>query len=64
VSTEQEEPTVPDGDVPKVAPRQRQCGRCGVFSVAPDVDPGDLSDWWACAPCRAALFPSSVQPPR
>ena len=58
---ESEQPTAPDGDASDIASRQRQCGRCrGVFAVALDVDDAELSDWWVCQPCRAALFPSNL----
>lgn len=60
-SAESEEPTASDRDVPDVASRQRQCGRCrGLFALAPDVDDAELSDWWVCPPCRVALFPSNI----
>jgi hypothetical protein len=43
---------------------RRQCGRCRAFFAAePDVDPRSLAEWWACPPCRAALFPAKAAPP-
>ena len=54
---EGDQPPEPDHDVPGVASRQRQCGRCrGVFTVARGVYDEELSDWWVCQPCRSALF--------
>jgi hypothetical protein len=41
----------------------RQCGRCRRFFAAEaGLDPRLLIEWWACAPCRAALFPARSQP--
>jgi hypothetical protein len=49
---------VPDAAVP-VAAGQRQCGRCrGFFAAEPGFDALVPQDWWACPPCRAALFPA------
>ena len=39
-------------------PPQRQCGRCRrSFPAEAGLDPRSLREWWACPPCRAALFP-------
>ena len=58
-----DEPTTVEG-TPDVASRQRQCGRCrGVFAVVPGIYDEELSDWWVCQPCRAALFPSTGATP-
>jgi len=48
----------PDAVVPD-AGGSRQCGRCrGFFAAEPGFDGLVPQDWWACPPCRAALFPS------
>jgi hypothetical protein len=41
---------------------ERQCGRCRLFFPGdPSDDPTTLAEWWACQPCREALFgPSST----
>ena len=42
-------------DEPETA--TRQCGRCReTFAGDPDTHPTALPDWWACEPCREALF--------
>jgi hypothetical protein len=40
-------------------PLPRQCGRCrSMFAGDRSLDPPDAasSKWWACHPCRTALF--------
>jgi hypothetical protein len=37
--------------------RPRQCGRCRqLFEGDPTLHPTALPEWWACPPCRTALF--------
>lgn len=39
------------------APRERVCGRCRrTFPADPTLPDAQATDWWACDPCRTALF--------
>lgn len=39
------------------APTTRVCGRCRqAFPADPTLPDAQATDWWACAPCRTALF--------
>lgn len=48
-------PTV-DDEVAMPTPK-RQCGRCRkFFDGDPTLHPIAIPEWWACSPCRKAMF--------